>query len=74
MCFCPFAALSSILGTKGKCFFVLFCFFLMFIYLALPGLSCGTWDLQSSLQHAGFSVEFCKLSYRMWDGMWDLVP
>ena len=39
-------------------------FFLIFIYLALPSLSCGTWDLRSSLQHTGsFSCS-----------TWDLVP
>ena len=26
-----------------------------FVYLATPHLSCGTWDLQSSLQHVGSS-------------------
>ena len=25
---------------------------LFFIYLAMPGLSCGTWNLQSLFQHA----------------------
>ena len=29
---------------------------LLFIYLAVLGLSCGTWDLQSSLQHVGSLV------------------
>ena len=27
----------------------------LFIYLAVPGLSCGTWNLQSLFQHAGSS-------------------
>ena len=30
-------------------------FFLIFIYLAMPGLSCGTWDLQSLLWQVGSS-------------------
>ena len=29
-----------------------FPFQFLFIYLAEPGFSCGTWDLQSLLQHA----------------------
>ena len=28
-------------------------FFLVFIYLAVPGLNCGTQDLRSSLQYSG---------------------
>ena len=28
----------------------------LFMYLAVLGLSCGTWDLQSSLQHVGSLV------------------
>ena len=28
----------------------------LFMYLAMLGLSCGTWDLQSSLQHVGSLV------------------
>ena len=32
-----------------------------FIYLAVPGLSCGTLDLLSSLWHAGSLVVACKL-------------
>lgn len=35
--------------------------FKIFIYLAVPGLSCGTWDVQSSLQHAGSLVEACGI-------------
>ena len=57
VCFSLFAALSFIFGPKASFFF----FFLMFIYLAVPHLSCGTWDLQSSLQHAASLVEVCKL-------------
>ena len=34
------------------------------IYLATPGLSCGTWDLQSSLWHAESLVVACKLLVR----------
>ena len=29
---------------------------LLFIYLAVLGLSCGAWDLQSSLQHVGSCI------------------
>ena len=29
---------------------------LLFIYFTVLGLSCGTWDLQSSLQHVGSLV------------------
>ena len=29
---------------------------LLFIYLAVLGLSCGTWNLQSSLQHVGSCI------------------
>ena len=36
----------------NTCFFF---FFLMFIYLAVLGLSCGTRDLRSLLQHVGSS-------------------
>ena len=35
--------------------------FLIFIYLAALGLSCGTWDLQSSLLHAESFVKACKI-------------
>ena len=35
----------------------------VFIYLAVPGLTCSTWDLPSSLWHVGSLV-----------GMRDLVP
>ena len=31
----------------------------IFIYLAVPGLCGGTWDLLSSLWHAGFFVAAC---------------
>ena len=37
-----------------------FCFFLN-VYLAVPGLSCGTWDLRSSLEHAGSLVVACEV-------------
>ena len=47
------------------------CLFVFFIYLAVPGLSYGTWDLPSSLWHAESLVVVCELfSY----SMWDLVP
>ena len=35
--------------------------FLIFIYLGALGLSCGTWDLQSSLLHAESLVKACKI-------------
>ena len=35
--------------------------FLKNIYLSVVGLSCGTWDLWSSLQHADFLVAAFKL-------------
>ena len=31
----------------------------IFIYLALLGLSCSMWDLQSSLKHAAFGIFIC---------------
>ena len=34
---------------------------IFFVYLAVPALSCGTQDLQSSLQHVGCLVVACKL-------------
>ena len=30
-------------------------------YLAVPGLSCDTWDLQASLRHAESLIVACKL-------------
>ena len=33
----------------------------LFIYLAVPGLICGTWDLQSWFQHVGSLVAVCRL-------------
>lgn len=35
--------------------------FILFIHLAAPGLSCSTWDFQSSLQHTGALVAVCEL-------------
>ena len=46
-----------------------FFFFLIFIYLAVPGLSCGTWDLLLMACEI-FSCSMQTLSC----GMWDLVP
>ena len=42
----------------GRVFFLIIIFL---IYLAVPGLSCGTLDLLSSLWHAGSLVVACKL-------------
>ena len=50
-----------------SCAYILYIFF---IYLAVLGLSCGTQDLQSSLQHVGCLVVACKMASC---GMWDLV-
>ena len=47
--------------------FIEFLKIILFIYLAMPGLSCNIWDLQSSLQHTGSLVVICKLSCDMWD-------
>ena len=33
--------------------FLTFCFKYLFVYLAVPGLSCSTWDLQHLLRHTG---------------------
>ena len=49
--------------------------FILFIYLAVPNLSCSPQDLWSSLQHLGSSVAACRifswgmktLSFSMWD-------
>ena len=44
----------------------------LLIYLAVPGLSCGTWGLQSSLQVWSF---FSVAAFRIFScAMWDLVP
>ena len=49
------SCLSSECSSLVRCQFMYFAcfFFLIFIYLfrALPGLSCGTWDIRSPLQH-----------------------
>ena len=31
----------------------IFFFFFFLIYLAAPGLCCGTWDIRSLMQHVG---------------------
>ena len=33
----------------------------LFIYLAVPGLSCSTWDLRVSLWHVGYLAVACEL-------------
>ena len=38
-------------------------FFKIFIYLAAPVLSCGTWDLRSSLQHMGSLIVVCGIQF-----------
>lgn len=38
----------------------IFCFNYLFT-LAVPGLICGTWDLQSWFQHVGSLVAVCRL-------------
>ena len=51
-CSCLSSECSSLVRCQFMCF-ACCCFFLIFIYLfrALPGLSCGTWDIRSPLQH-----------------------
>ena len=44
-----------------------FHYFLIFLYLAVPGLSCGTRDLQSSLKHVGSFSCVWTLSCSMQD-------
>ena len=39
------------------------CLFLIFIYLATPGLICSTWDLQSSFQLVGSLAAECRYIY-----------
>ena len=39
----------------------------LLIYLAVPGLSCSTWDLRSSLWSWTFSCSMWTVSYDMWD-------
>ena len=50
---------------SSRCFsllgWILLLFLLVFIYLAVLGLSCGMQDLQSSLQHEGSLVAAHKL-------------
>ena len=36
-------------------------FFLIFIYLTVPGLSSSMWDLKLSLQHTGSLVVTCGI-------------
>ena len=49
-----------------------------FFFLALPGLSCNTLDLQSSLWHMGFLVAACTIFSCVMQSlsrdMWGLVP
>lgn len=46
---------------KLTLFYFFKCLFYLLIYLAVPGLSCSTWDFQSSLQHSGALVAACEL-------------
>ena len=48
-------------GMTPLSLFFFFQYFKKFIHLAVPGLSCGTQDLPSSLQHVGSLVVACKL-------------
>ena len=55
------------------------CIIYLSIYLAAPGLSCGTPDLRSLLEHAGSLVVACKLlvgAYEIWfpDQGWNPAP
>ena len=45
------------MGTLYHCFFKVFILF----YPSAPGLSCSTWDLRSSLQHAGSLAVACGI-------------
>ena len=45
--------------------------FFKYFILAVPCLSCGTWDFQSSMHHAGSLVAVCEL---LSSNMWGLVP
>ena len=51
---------------------------IFFFFLALPGLSCNTLDLQSSLWHMGFLVAACTIFSCVMQSlsrdMWGLVP
>ena len=49
-------------------------FFVVFIYLDVPGLSCSTQDLRSSLQLSGSIWSFSRCMRTLSCGMWDLVP
>ena len=50
--------------------FIYLCIFkYLFIYLAAPGLSCGTWDLHCGMRD--LLVVACELFSC---SMWDLVP
>ena len=49
-----------------------FAFYFFLIYLFAPGLSCGTWDLQSLLQHVGSLIVHVVSSSLTRDGTWAL--
>ena len=61
LCVCVISVIFSYL------YFVFF--FFKNINLTAPGLSCGTWNLPSSLWDAGYLVATCEYNC----GMWDLV-
>ena len=68
-------------GLKANRFLFLFFKFILFIYLASSGSSCGTWDLchitqDLLLQHTGSPVEehglsSCGMGAQLPHGMWD---
>ena len=55
-------------------FFIFLFFFLIFIYLAASGFSCGTWDLQSSLRRMWFSSLTRDWTLPPALGAWSLSP
>ena len=54
-------AITFMLIYERVPFYVVLFLTLTFIYLATPGLTCGTWDFQSSLQHVGSLVAAYRL-------------
>ena len=67
-CICVCVCVCVISVIFSYLYFVFF-FFFKNINLTVPGLSCGTWNLPSSLWDAGYLVATCEYSC----GMWDLV-
>ena len=49
------------------------CVLKIFIYLTMPSLSCGTWDLRSLLLPVG-SLQPAGIFFFLSCSLWDLVP